>query len=83
MANVKNSTSPFKLGDRVFIPNLQQSGEIIHISQEDNPYIQGTLYYVVLDSDRIYQEEGKNQSALFREWHLVLDAIATIQLKLL
>jgi hypothetical protein len=73
----------FKVGDRVFIPKLQQSGEIFAAREYNNPYTQETFYSVILDSDNNCKKKSKNPSVHFREYYLQFDSKRTIQLSLL
>lgn len=73
----------FKVSDRVFIPKLQQSGEIFAVREYNNPYTQETFYSVILDSDNNYKQQSKNPSVHLRKYHLVPDSKKTIQLSLL
>lgn len=68
-----------EVGSRVFIPKLNQSGEIIMIRQ--HPY-SSLHYYVLLDSDVKYKEKPKNPCGVFTKESLELDRSKTIQLSL-
>ena len=73
----------FKIGDRVFLPKLNKSGEIVLIQKYDNPYTKSTYYYVVLDADVKYKDKLKNPCATFSKESLQPDNTKIIQLSLL
>lgn len=66
-----------EVGSRVFVPKLNQSGEIIMIRQYPCSDIH---YYVLLDSDVKYKQKLKNPCGVFTKQSLEPDNNKTIQL---
>lgn len=72
----------FKVGNTVFIPKLNKSGEIIAIREFNNPYTTLSYYYILLDSDLKYADKLKNPCIVLGKQNLQPDEKKIIQLSL-
>jgi hypothetical protein len=72
----------YKVGNKVFVPKLNKSGEIIAIREFNNSYTMSTYYYILLDSDLRYADKRKNPCIVLTQQNLHPDEKKIIQLSL-
>lgn len=72
----------FKVGNTVFIPKLNKSGEIIAIREYNNLYTTLSYCYILLDSDLKYADKLKNPCIVLTHQNLQPDEKKIIQLSL-